>query len=445
VHRGANPGEGGAAGAVEADLHDAIAARTGLAVQGTWHSRLGGILEELNRSAALGIGQPLSAYLVQSGIDTPVWRKILSAVTIGETRFLRQRSWFAQIERLALKPLIAKRRQENFLRLRLWSAGCSTGEEAYTLAMLLRKLLPDADAWDIQIHATDIREEAIEGARRGEYDRRQLRELEEQDVAAFFKRTARSLFSASPVLRRMVSFHVENLVDCARSTAPVRQFDLVLCRNVLMYLKPEAQRDVAAYLAGTLSSQGWLAVSPAEASAEWFKPLVPVNAPEAVLFARQPAPDGKRRSPESPATREPKPTPIPATVAAAPAAAPAARFTLDDLRGLANRGRLAEARERCQSFLAADRLDGAASLLLAEICSELNDTPAAYEAAKRAVYLSPSSSHAHMLLAGALSRLGHNARARKAWTTARRLARAEVKAADDANAGSPDGQGACQT
>jgi tetratricopeptide (TPR) repeat protein len=140
----------------------------------------------------------------------------------------------------------------------------------------------------------------------------------------------------------------------------------------------------------------------------------------------------------------PTTAPAPAAIAAAHDAAAGAQFTLDDLRLLANRGDLAEARERCQSFLAADGLDGAASLLLAEICSELNDTHAAYEAAKRAVYLSPSSSHAHMLLAGALSRLGHSVRARKAWTTARTLARAEAKAAGDAKAGSPDGQGACQ-
>jgi chemotaxis protein methyltransferase CheR len=441
MHDGELPGNG-----IPDDLHAAIAARTGLAVQGTWHKRLDGIVAELNASAKLGLGQPISTYLDQSGIDTPVWRKILSAVTIGETRFLRQKSWFAQIERLALIPLINKRRQENFLRLRLWSAGCSTGEEAYTLAMLLRKLLPDIDAWDIQIHATDIREEAIEEARRGEYDRRQLRELEDRDIAAFFRPTASSLFSASPELRRMVAFHVENLVDCARLAAPIRQFDLILCRNVLMYLRPEAQRGVAAYLTRALSSQGWLAVSPAEASAEWFKPLIPVNAPEAVLFARQPAPPSeKRRIAESFEPIAPETTLAAAATVAAPKAAVETRFTVEDLRRLANRGDLVEARRRCQSFLADDGLDGDASLLLAEICSELNDTHAAYEAAKRAVYLSPSSSHAHMLLAGALSRMGHNARARKAWATARTLARAEANSAGDAaKAGSSDRQGAWQ-
>jgi hypothetical protein len=243
----------------------------------------------------------------------------------------------------------------------------------------------------------------------------------------------------------MVVFEAENLVDRATANTPARKFDLILCRNVLMYLRPEAQRHVATYLTQALSSQGWLAVSPAEASAEWFKPLAPVNAPEAVFFVKQPAPSADKRrnvEPLEPAAREIVQV---RNTAAAPKTPVEAKFTLEDLRLLANRGDLAEARLRCQSFLAADGLDGDASVLLAEICSELNDTRGAYEAAKRAVYLSPASSHAHMLLAGALSRLGQGARARKAWSTARTLARAEANSASEpTKTGSPDGQGICQ-
>jgi chemotaxis protein methyltransferase CheR len=429
----------------EADMYEAVAARTGLAVQDAWHKRLEDILGALD-TAARQARLSVSSYLDQSAIDQPVWRRILSAVTIGETRFLRQKSWFAQVERLALMPLINLRRRENTLKLSLWSAGCSTGEEAYTLAMLLRKSLPDIDAWDIDIHATDIREGAIEAARRGEYDRRQLRELEDRDILQFFAPASPALLAVSPALRGMVGFHVENLADHAGFTVPTRKFDLILCRNVLMYLKPDMQRSVATYLTRALRNGGWLAVSPAEASAEWFKPLLPVNAPEAIFFVKRPAP-----SPDKPRNVEPvEPIANEPIRAAAPKLTPAApmdaKAAFDELRLLADRGDLAEARARCQSLLATDGLDNDATILLAEICSELNDAPAAYEAAKRAVYLSPSSSHAHMLLAGALSRLGHGVRARKSWVTATRLARTETSrsAADSdsrqAGAGLPDGR-----
>jgi tetratricopeptide (TPR) repeat protein len=196
-----------------------------------------------------------------------------------------------------------------------------------------------------------------------------------------------------------------------------------------MYLKPDMQRNVAGYLTRALGNQGWLAVTPAEASAEWFKPLIPVNVPEAIFFSKQPSvATGERHyaalgEPIGHEVYAPTPIEMPTVAAKAPIDV---KLELEDLRLLANRGDLAEARLRCLSLLETDNLDSNASILLAEICSELNDAPAAYEAAKRAVYLSPASSHAQMLLAGILSRLGHDARARKAWTTARSLARVET-------------------
>lgn len=412
----------------EADLHGIIAARTGLAAQEAWYKRLEGILEELKALEGRRFGLPISVYLEQSAIDSPIWRRILAATTIGETRFLRHKSWFAQIERLILTPLINLRRRENNLRIRIWSAGCSTGEEPYTLAMLVRKLLPDIDAWNIDIHATDIREDAIETAKLGEYNMRQLRELDERTILEFFEPTASGLLAISPKLRGMIGFRAENLADCV-DKIPTWPFDLILCRNVLMYFKPDMQRNVAAYLTRALGNQGWIAVTPAEASAEWFKPLVPVNVPEAIFFTKQPAvavDERRYAAPVEPSVYEayaPAPLETPAAGATVPLDT---KSELEDLRLLADRGDLAEARLRCQSLLEADNLDGEASILLAEICSELNDAPAAYEAAKRAVYLSPASSHAQMLLAGVLSRLGHDARARKAWTTARSLARVET-------------------
>jgi chemotaxis protein methyltransferase CheR len=411
-------------------LMEIVASRLGLSVQETWRTRLHAIVEALAMPADPERRRILLRQWERERLDIPAWRRIINAVTIGETRFLRQKSWFRQIERLALAPLIRHCRQQNTLSLCLWSAGCSTGEEPYTLALMLRELLPDFAAWTIEIHATDIHGDAIEAAERGEYEARQLRELEDWQIARFFVPAGPSRFAVAPDLRRGVKFRNLNLTEFAAADLGGGEgsFDLIICRNVLMYMAPPVQRIVATSLVNALKPRGWLAVSPAEASAEWFKPLIPVNAAEAILFSK--APVAPRASP--PLTRHADPSAAHSSSTAeikSPAIEPIAPTDLSAklraLRLLADRGLLEEARTQCQAVLAVDRLNSEASLLLAEICSELNDLPAAYEAARQAVYLAPSSPHAHFLLAGALSRLGRIAPARKALSVARALADGE--------------------
>ena len=410
-------------------LMDLVAVRLGLSVQESWRVRLHAIAEALAMPADPERRRILLRQWERERLDTPAWRRIIAAVTIGETRFLRQKSWFRQIERLALAPLIRRCRQQNTLSLRLWSAGCSTGEEPYTLGLMLRELLPDFAAWRIEIHATDIHGDAIAAAERGEYEARQLRELEDWQIARFFVPAGPSRFSVAPDLRRGVKFQNVNLTEFAAAGFGGGEdgFDLIICRNVLMYMAPPVQRNVATSLVNALKPHGWLAVSPAEASAEWFKPLIPVNAAEAILFfnppvapraaaAERPAEPFAGHSVRSEAVEPPVARPVPVTDIAA---------RLRELRSLADRGVLEEARLQCRALLAADRLNAEASLLLAEICSELNDLPAAYEAARHAVYLAPSSPHAHFLLAGSLSRLGRAVHARKALSVARDLVAAE--------------------
>jgi chemotaxis protein methyltransferase CheR len=426
--------------AAVAMLLDVVASRLGLSVQESWRVRLAPVATALAMPTDPGRLDFLRRQLEWDRLDTPAWRQITAAVTTGETRFLRQKSWFKQIERLALAPLIRRCRQQGTLSLRVWSAGCSTGEEPYTLALMLRELLPDFAAWRIEIQATDIRSDALEAAERGEYDARQLRELEDGQIARFFVPVGPSRFAVGPDLRHGLKFRTLNLVEraAAGSDGAEDKFDLILCRNVLMYMMPPAQRSVAACLVGALRPQGWLVVSPAEASAEWFRPLTPVNTAEAILFCNRPAalqPVAQPLPAVQPVQAARSLSAVPESAkppAAERVAATDASTQLVALRLLADRGNLTEARSQCQALLDQDRLNGEASLLLAEICSELNDLPAAYEAARHAVYLAPSSPHAHFLLAGALSRLGRTAPARKALAVAQALSGGEPKQMDEA-------------
>lgn len=360
---------------------------------------------------------------------TDAWQAVIAAATIPETRFLRQSGWFRQLEIHGLASLIELRRQQGDRRLRLWSAGCASGEEAYTLALLISNLLPDLGDWQIEIVATDICAQVLRDADRGVYAMRQLRELAPVQITRHFMPSAAGRHAVSPELRRLVRFQIANLAEDSLAPAAVGTFDLIICRNVLIYLTPVVQRRVAAHLCASLRQDGWLAVGPAEAIADWFRPLVPVCAPEAIFFhKRQVRPTV---APPATATRA-----RPITVTSAQLMTGIETGTtrpvppsLEEVRGLADRGALQDARQRCTALLAADGLNGDAHLLLSVICSELGDYPSAHDAIRRAIYLQPSSAQAHFHLAGVLRHLGQNRRADRTLAIASDLAGAEASRA----------------
>src|SRR5262249_42322976 len=157
--------------------------------------------------------------------------------------------------RRALGALIRQRRRQGSRRLRIWSAGCASGEEPYTLAMLVRGLIPDLADWNVEILGTDINLEVLGEAERGVYSPRQLRELDAIQMAGAFEATEGG-HAVRPELRKLVRFQLANLCDDALWPPLAGVFDLILCRNVLMYLLPEMQRLVAARLCASLRTDG---------------------------------------------------------------------------------------------------------------------------------------------------------------------------------------------
>jgi chemotaxis protein methyltransferase CheR len=396
-------------------LSNLIAARLGLGAQNLRAERL---REALGASASEA---DLIAALEQVDLLSAAWQAVVRAATVPETRFLRQRGWFGQIERHALAALIRQRRRQGSRRLRIWSAGCASGEEAYTLALLVRDLIPDLADWDIEVLGTDINLKVLGEAKQGVYAPRQLRELDPIQTARAFEPTSDGRYQVRPELRKLVRFQPLNLCDDAAWPKLTGVFDLILCRNVLMYLTPDMQRCVAARLCAALRGDGWLAVAPAEAVADWFRAMAPINAGEAILFCKQ-APTPPTRPPlVQPALPIASLASRPVPAIPTPDTSPP-QITLADIRALADRGALLEARTHCQTLLAADQLNTEACLLLAAICSELRDFSGAGQAARRAIYLEPSSAEAHLLLSGALRHLGDNGRAERSMAVAGRLA-----------------------
>jgi chemotaxis protein methyltransferase CheR len=200
--------------------------------------------------------------------------------------------------------------------------------------------------------------------------------------------------------------------------------DLILCRNVLMYFTREAQRASVLRLQRALVADGWLVVSPAEASAELLHPLVPVDVAGAILYRKEPTSIAALLPSWIPETILPEPdTPVPfaePSVDRVTAIVPIASPAPSDLQGarvLADQGRLEEARELCEAALVKDRLDPEAHLLLAAIAQERGDIPAALDALRRALYLAPDSAPAHFLLGSLQLRQRQRTQGRRSMET----------------------------
>jgi len=362
--------------------------------------------------------------------ESPAWRQLASSLTVGETYFFRDGACFQALEREVLPALIDRRRAAGTPRLRLWSAGCASGEEPYSLAILVDRLLRDRADWAVTILATDVDAEGLERARRGVYRRWSLRDTPPAVVDRYFRRRGAESFELDPEIRRMVTFAPLNLAGDGYPSVVTNTgaMDVILCRNVLLYFTPEAQRATAARLRQALVAGGWLAVSPTEASAELLRPLEPVRLQGALLHRKQDQRPGRSRAeprPAAAAVAAPAPRPAPAGAPAAPAPPPLPEPDPGELRerarAAADRGDLDEAAGLCRAALARDRLDVETHLLLAAICQERAELPAALEALRAALFLAPDSAAAHFLLGGLELRRGERRRGARSLGTAARL------------------------
>lgn len=349
---------------------------------------------------------------------------LASYLTVGETYFFREKRSFEALEQHILPQLIHLR-AEGDRRLRIWSAGCSTGEEAYSIAMLLDRLLPDIDEWNITLLATDINPLVLRKAAEGIYGEWSFRDTPDWLRARYFRRHNHGRFELSSAIRQRATFSYLNLAEDVYPslTTNTNAMDVILCRNVLMYFSPAWMKRVAARLRQSLADGGWLIVSPTETSNALFHPLRAVEFPGVIVYrnhadaeahdavisyshalAAQPAEAGTQW-PAIPPTETVNPAAIPlmpATpcVAASAVIRPQAEqeTLIRSARDCANRGRLDEALAWCEQAIGADKLNPTHHYLLAIIQQELGRNDLAAESLKRVLYLDPDFVLAHFAL-----------------------------------------------
>lgn len=268
-------------------LSEFVAARMGLRFpKERWRD-----LERGIRSAAPELGfedtPPCIHWLLSAPLTKSQIEILAGHLTVGETYFFRDKKVFEILEQPIL-PEFLRLRQASEKRLRIWSAGCCTGEEPYSIAMLLDKLIPDLKDWNITILATDINPRFLQKASEGVYSEWSFRDVPLWIKERYFKRKKEGFFEIIPAIKQWVMFSYLNL---AEDTYPslsnnTHAMDMIFCRNVLMYFDTERAKKVIQNLFKSLVDDGWLIVSPSETSAALFSQFVTVNFPGVVIYKK---------------------------------------------------------------------------------------------------------------------------------------------------------------
>jgi len=235
-----------------------LEARTGQQLTMSRRWRLETALSALLRERGIGNLDELITILVM-GKEPGLSERVVEALLNNETYFFRDRAPFDLLARYAL-PELARRRHKS-KRIRIWSAGCSTGQEAYSLAMLFAEAPEEWRGWTIDILGTDVSTGCVDRARLGAYSQFEVqRGLGIAQMIKWFEESAEG-WRAVEVLRRPLRFQVHNLLEPPPHPGG---FDIILCRNVLLYLSPDKKTLAFERLVSAMAEDGWLMLGAGE-------------------------------------------------------------------------------------------------------------------------------------------------------------------------------------
>ena len=385
-------------------------------------------------------------------------------LTVGETYFFRERRAFEILEQTLLPGLIAARRKTE-RRLRFWSAGCSSGEEAYSLAILIDRLIPDLKDWKVTILATDINAGTLRKAEEAIYSDWSFRDNPPWFKERYFEKVDGNHCRLLPGIRKMVAFSYLNLSEDRYPAlqSNTNAMDFIFCRNVLMYFSLVQIGLTVERFHRSLLDGGCLIVSPVETALLTHSPFVTVRFPDSTFYKKdihktnvvqkvaEPVEGegipclsihpitAKRRRPEKPSwparlTEFKKPEKAERTPYAEAAvlfqnglyleAEERLRKLMSNggrnqescilfAKVLANQGKLEEARGFCEEAVLSDRCNAHLHYLLATILEEQKEEDAARVSLKKALYLDHNFVLAHFALANLSLRSRKTGDARK--------------------------------
>jgi chemotaxis protein methyltransferase CheR len=262
----------------------------------------------VNRMTALKINSYLEYfdYLILHRDSRQELQKLLQYLTIGETYFFRYGAHLSALRRIVAEEFALKKEK----RLRLWSAGCSTGEEPYSLAMAIMEALPDWREWDIKILATDINNRSLQLAREGMYRAWAMRVTDERYLARYFTKH-RDKYALKQEVKDLVEFsHLNLQVDeFPTPDGEFRALDAIFCRNVMIYFTFDTTKQIVEKLTACLNSGGYLFLGHSETLAHISSRYERLSQEGGFYYRKRDGQPGPQR-PEAKPVQPAKPAPV---------------------------------------------------------------------------------------------------------------------------------------
>lgn len=210
------------------------------------------------------------------------YESLLERLLTQETSFLRYPAVYQALAEKVLPEIHAKKFWSNPRTLRIWSAGCSTGEEPYSIAISVLGALELPDAWNIEILATDISRNALTVAERGCYSKRDLESLTPEQLEAYFSPSAKDEFRVKPKMRNMITFAQMNLAQMVY----MGRFDCIFCMNVLIYFSDDLRANLIRRFHEYLEPDGYLFLGHAESVAKAKVELEPIVIADSLIYRK---------------------------------------------------------------------------------------------------------------------------------------------------------------
>ncbi|BAQ60405.1 chemotaxis protein methyltransferase CheR [Geminocystis sp. NIES-3708] len=262
-----------------------IAKQTGIEIRSQNYGSMGDNI--LSRVQELKLSSPQNYYnLLVNSEGEEEWQKFVCLTTNKESYFFRDKGQFSLLRNTLLPELI--RRNQRTKSLKICSAGCSTGQEPYSIGILLKELIPDLSSWNITILGIDINRESLAQGKKGFYNTWSFRQVEEDIKARYFKNSA-GYYQLNEEIRQLVKFHQVNL---ARDIMPsfdsnLHDMDLIICRNVFIYFTESAIAHVIEKFFNTLKPNGYLMTGHAELNNNQVKAFQAKLFTESVVYQRR--------------------------------------------------------------------------------------------------------------------------------------------------------------
>lgn len=375
-------------------------------------SRLISAFQEAAQECGVTVERLLTALSTGGIADRELRRPLVARFVTPETYFFRDRPQLEAVRTRVFPELVKQRKGGG---LRLWSAGCATGEEAFTLLFLLESALGADLAFRSVIYGSDLNELGLQVGRKGCYGKRSFRGVAREEMEQWFEEKEDGGRVVKSPWKGRVHFRHHNLVrdPLPDPTMGITGLDLILCRNVLQYFSQATTRIVAERFFRCLAPGGWLIVGHAEYDLRTFDAFESHSCPGAILYRKplsgEPAGGRQRRDPAA----SPNSPPVPRPASPAPAGGiPAAADLLSAGRHRAGPGRLAGATDSLSRLLRKDPLDVEARYLLALLHLHDGAREAAIGHLRRVLILDPEHLPALCTVVTFLRREGREAEAR---------------------------------